>query len=186
MTAAKKPEDKGLPAISDMQARLDRALSRVDDATGGDFIKLDKSGVWIVGEDVVVDQEACKFKASIPNVLYGLTAWHNGEAVKEMLYSASEPPVSPDMLGPLPPEVKVEQCFAMPLRCVEGPFKGDKFVYKSSSPSAWNAFGIFLRQARAQGTETPLMMLDKSSYRHKKYGKIFTPIFTVIGETENP
>ena len=74
----------------------------------------------------------------------------------------------------------------MGLACVKGDDKGLETVYKNNSLGFRKAFDKLLADIRSryvidQQFYWPVIELLTSDYPHKKYGKIFEPIFNIVG-----
>ena len=75
-------------------------------------------------------------------------------------------------------------CCAFELVCLSGEDKGTNVLYKTNSVGGRRAFADMMQLIAAamdepEGKCVPIVNLDADSYPHKKYGKIYTPIFDV-------
>jgi hypothetical protein len=74
----------------------------------------------------------------------------------------------------------------MTLACIKGDDAGLEVVYKNNSLGFRKAFDQLLADVRSryvidQQYYWPVIELETSNYHHKKYGKIFEPIFKIVG-----
>ena len=156
--------------------------------TGEDFLylKMNKQGEWVYGaEEIEVDSEA--FFVIDPNTYaQGFVAWDSdsGTLIAEEMSVAGQPPIVMSDLQELPAGIKWQAQSAFALKGVEGVEEGLQLLYKVSSRGGKAAISILLEAIIKRGKEgnadlCPVVSLGKSSYKHKKYGKIFTPELNV-------
>ena len=100
---------------------------------------------------------------------------------------ATEP--LPDVLGLQDPPAKSERgwerCAGLALKCMSGEDEGMETSFKTSSAGGKRAIqtlaDAIIGQINAdQSKPVPVCVLETESYQHKKYGKIFTPVFKVL------
>ena len=176
-----------LPAQqSTMIANLQAAQAMTPVSTSGDFqyLKMTKVGEWVYGAN---ETEVGKDSAFVidPNTYsQGFVAWHSGELIAENMSVAGQPPVVLADCPTLPAGVSYDSQVAFALKGIEGEEEGVQLLYKVSSKGGKGAIAILLEQIIHRGmageeTLCPVVVLDTSSYKHKKYGKIYTPVLTV-------
>ena len=184
-----------LPAtITNLVSTLEAAQAATPQ-TGGDFayLKMTKQGEWLYGGDETeVDAES--FFVIDPNsYAQGYVAWYDGELINEVMTSAAQTPPTLADLPALPDKPKTiadpKGCVwasqvAFALKGVEGPEEGVQLLYKVSSKGGIGAIKDLLSTIINRGKSgkpdiCPIVGLDNTSYKHKKYGKIFTPVLTV-------
>ena len=78
-----------------------------------------------------------------------------------------------------------DEQLAFQLQCVSGEDKGVQVLFKSTSVGGKKAVGALataIAAAAGRGDEAviPVVLLETSSYQHKKYGKIYTPELSVV------
>ena len=164
-----------MQSIQATQARLAQA--------GGDgefqFLKLEKSGNWVFGADDTEVGDDSLWAIDPNSLMTGYIAWpEEGEPVGEEMASIMDAPIQK---GNLPDvgEKWMEQ-IGFSLRCIEGVDIGVQASYKSTSLGGRKAFkallDVILERAKAEESDlVPLVFLAAGSYKHKKYGKIYTP-----------
>ena len=154
-------------------------------ASGGDFmyLKLSKSGDWVFGADETEVDGNSAFVIDPNSYAQGFVAWDDGELVDEqMAVAGAAPVVKADLPALSGGRWDAQVAFA--LKGIEGKEEGVQMLYKTSSKGGRDAIAKLLSEIieRGKAGETnicPVVLLDTSSYKHKKYGKIFTPILTV-------
>lgn len=180
-----------LPAkISALIADLESATQAMP-VSGDDFyfLKLDKAGTWIYGTDETeVDLENSAFVIDPATYCQGFVAWDDGDLVDEQMALAGEPPIARGALADVSP-AKWQPQVGIALKGISGPDKGAQLLYKVSSKGGTKAVKTLLdeiiKRGKAGETELcPVVFLEVDSYRHKKYGKIFTPILSIESWTD--
>ncbi len=177
---------KNLPTvIQNTLGNLVAAQQVTPVSSGGDFmyLKMSKTGDWVYGSDETEVSDNSAFVIDPNSYAQGYVAWDDGELVDEKMAVAGSPPVLQADLPDISP-VKWDVQVAFALKGIEGAEEGIQMLYKTSSRGGKSAIAELLSKiiARGQAGETdicPIVVLDKSSYKHKKYGKIFTPILTI-------
>lgn len=150
------------------------------------FLRMGKDGEWVYGADNT-EVEADSLWAVNPfSMSLGFIAWgtgsQEGTVLGEQMSRVGEPPVQRGNL----PDVGAEwtPCCAFELVCLSGEDKGTNVLYKTNSVGGRRAFADMMQLIAAamdepEGKCVPIVNLDADSYPHKKYGKIYTPIFDV-------
>lgn len=176
-----------LPANpSDLLGAFKRSQQRAEmSGPDGDFhyLKLDKGGDWLYGADEVVVEEGSIWAVNPASLATGFAAWDSSEKVGEEMALLTEEPVLKHQL----PEVGAQWAAqtAMQLKCLDGEDEGTEVVYSTTSKGGQKAFKNLLAAITAKleagGTDViPMVVLEVDSYKHKKYGKIYTPLLKVV------
>jgi hypothetical protein len=176
-----------LPAKqSTMVANLRAAKAITPVSTGGDFqyLKMTKVGEWVYGAEETEVGANSAFVIDPNTYAQGYVAWHNGELIAEQMSVAGEKPVVLADCPELPAGVSYDAQVAFALKGIEGSDEGVQLLYKVSSKGGKAAISTLLEQIIERGEAgeqdlCPIVVLDTSSYKHKKYGKIYTPVMTV-------
>jgi hypothetical protein len=181
-----------LPAnIQSLITDLEAAQTATPSASSGDFqfLKMTKQGEWVYGADEIEVSDDSAFVIDPSSYSQGYVAWSaDGELEDEKMAAAGQPPV---LLSALDSSVdwKVQVGFA--LKGIEGAEDGEQLLFKTSSQGGREVISALLAQiiAKARTGATafcPVVLLDNSSYKHKKYGKIYKPVLTVDEWVEVP
>ena len=161
----------GLPPV-DMNAYKQslKAMASASKASQGGlpFLRLLRDGLWVYGADNTEVEEGSLWAVNSFSMSIGWIAWGN-EGSKEAGTVLGE------MLAP---------CVSFDLRCATGEDKGTLVRFKSNSIGGRRAFSDLLQLVAAAmddgtGKCIPIAKLDADSYPHKKYGKIYTPLFDI-------
>lgn len=174
-----------LPAnMSNAIAGLRDTSTRIAAETSDNqYLKLDKGGYWCFGAEETEVEEGSIWAINPMTLAVGYVAWGDGELLGEEMVPASDTPLMrsnlPDVGAPWKPQVGLQ------LVCTNGEDEGVTVVYKASSKGGQKAFKQILdaivKQAES-GTDkvVPLVTLEVDSYKHKEFGKIYTPELEVV------
>ena len=176
-----------LPAvIQNLVGALVTAQENTPTTASGDFLylKMSKAGEWVYGAEETEVSADSAFIIDPSSYAQGFVAWDDGELINEVMAAAGQTPVTLADLPDLPVGCKWDPQVAFALKGVEGAEDGLQMLYKVSSRGGKQAVSELLSKIieRGKGGETalcPVVLLDNSSYKHKKYGKIFTPVLSV-------
>lgn len=171
-------------------AQLASALRKIDVSVAGDvaLIKMDKTGHWVFGPDALECEADADWVVDPTSFMHGYIAWGDGSPLAEAMAPITAP--LPD-LDPAPQGATRgwEKQFAVGMKCLTGSDEGTLVLYKATSTGGVKAVHRLAQEVAAQiqlceaeGFELapcPIVRLGVESYAHKKYGKIFTPIFDV-------
>ena len=175
-----------LPAtITNLIDNLNVARSAVPAASDAAFLKMDKTGVWIYGaDDTEIDPDST-FCIDPAKYVQGFIAWDDGELVDECMAQAGDPPILKSELPHLEGGVKWDAQVGFTLLGVEGGEDGVILEYKSSSRGGKILVSAILNDiiSRAKTGKTdlcPVVELSSDHYKHKKFGKIYTPEYNIV------
>lgn len=180
-----------LPVSADeLVGHLAKATSQLDLISGsGSYLRLHKGGFWVYGSDDTEVEEESNWAVNPASFAIGFVAWPAGDNVGaplgEEMRSISQGPV---LKSELPDTDGGEwtQQVGMQLMCVSGEDVGTEVLFKASSKGGIGGYNDFLNQVLIHlkanaGTEevVPVVDLQVKSYKHPKYGKIYTPVFFI-------
>lgn len=163
-----------------------QAVTPVD--SGGDFLylKMNKQGEWVYGAEETEVGKDSFFVVDPNSYAQGFVAWDSdsGTLIDESMAVAGQPPVIISDLPALPAGIKWQAQVAFAMKGVEGAEDGLQLLFKVSSRGGKAAVSTLLGQIVSRGKAgnadlCPIVALESSSYKHKKYGKIFTPDLSV-------
>lgn len=190
----------GLMTREDMARGLNNAAMEAP-RVGGEFqfLKLDKgNGQWIYGQEETPVEDGSLWAINPMSFEYGYIAWDKNQQVEgEVMVPISRPlPTraelrvkdSPD--GQPTGEHGWQYQQSMVMVCVTGEDAGGNGVdpiacqYKQSSVGSQKAFKAIIDAVTAKvvaGADdiVPIVEMKSDSYKHKKWGRIFNPIFEI-------
>jgi hypothetical protein len=146
------------------------------------FIKMDKTGNWVHGSDDLDVEVDSLWAVNHETLSKGFAAWGDGELEGEEMATITQAAIIKSDLPDVGAAWKPQIGFGM--QCIEGVDKGLNVSYSSTSKGASKAFTKLLKAivARADAGHAEIIAvvtLDSTSYKHPKYGKVFTPVFTI-------
>lgn len=182
----------GLPGVDTLTFK--KALQRTQQSQasrlgGLPFLRMGKDGLWVYGAENTEVEEGSLWAINIWSMQVGFIAWgaqgtrEEGTVLGEQLASiaAAEPVLMQNL-----PDVGVpwSECNAFDLLCISGEDKGTTVKFKTNSVGGKRAFNDLLKVVYAalddgSGKVVPIVELDSDNYQHPKYGKIYTPVFTI-------
>ena len=162
-------------------AKLAVALGRVarEAAPSLSFLRMDKAGNWSFGIEADPVEDEQEFFINPTGFRHGWVCWGDAEKLGEALVPVTE--ALPET-GPVPGGGRGwEFQLACHFKDVQS---GQELVYASSSVGGKRAIAgvaaeIGARCAAGEEKNVPVVTLGSSDYKHKKYGKIYNPIFDV-------
>jgi hypothetical protein len=160
-------------------------------ATGGDpFLRLLRDGTWVYGAENIEVEQGSQWAVNPNSLQHGYCCWSKGddndagELLGEAMVSMFSPKPNLDDL-PKYGFPWTEQ-IAFSLRCASGEDEGVQVQYKVTSKGGMNAARVLLQQLIKQvdadpANLVPLVELQSATYQHKKWGRIYTPVLTIAG-----
>jgi hypothetical protein len=162
---------------------IEQTRSTIGTAGGKPFLRLSRAGDYIYGPQNVDVQDGSRWAVNLASLEHGWVCWGDGELLGQIMVDVRLPQPA------RPPAVEgygFEPQFGMNLACISGDDKGLEVIYKNNSLGYKKAFDQLLADIRGrypvdQQFYWPVLVLETSSYPHKKYGQIFEPIFKIVG-----
>jgi len=172
-----------LPAVATLANAL-RAIELETGVGGVTIIKMDKTGHWVFGADQTEVEEDSTWGINPFSFVHGFIAWGDGEVLAEKMTPVTEP--LPE-LEAAPPGAKKgwESQIGLSVKCLTGTDAGLEARYTTTSVGGKRAVQelgakIATQVEQDETKPVPVVRLDSDHYKHKDYGKIYTPIFEVI------
>ena len=172
-----------LPNVSALSTAL-RTLEKDVGPVGFVILKMDKRGDWVYGANQTEVEAETLWAVNPASFVHGYIAWGDAVVLGEVMVPLTEPlPVTPD--APAGAEKGWQIQIGMGLKCVSGPDKDMEVRFTVTSVGGKKAvqqLGVAIaQQIEADQTKpVPVVKLKTDSYKHKMYGKIFTPVFDII------
>jgi hypothetical protein len=181
------------PSVQNMAASLAASVAAVGGAGGGDlYMKMTKFGEFVYGADQTPVEEGSIWAANPLGFQHGYTCWGTkehgteGQNVGEVLVPAATP--LPDVSTLPQAKGNWSKAIALQVRCTNGEDEGVQTLFKANSDGGRKAYAGLLQALVEQlGKKVPevvpLIELENDWYEHASYGKIFKPVFKVVGWT---
>ena len=178
--------NSNLPSVQSLSSALRSVAANVGGGSDGMVIlKMDKTGHWVFGADQTEVEDDSVWAVNPFSFVHGYIAWGDGEVLGEKMAPVSEP--LPE-LEPAPSASKRgwEMQVGMTLACTNGEDEGMQARFAATSvggKKAVQALAIAIaEQVDKDPTKpVPMVVLKRDHYQHKSYGRIFTPVFEIVG-----
>jgi hypothetical protein len=149
--------------------------------------KRDGNGTWMFGQKRTVPEEGSNWAANPRSFKWGFICFDaNNKVVGERLVPISQP--KPDVTELPDKGFEWSEQWAVNMKCTNGADAGAEVVYKPTTVGGIQAVAELIEAVRDRlnsdqhdGKISPIIRLDKDSYQHGQYGRVWTPILTVVG-----
>jgi len=176
-----------LPAsIQNMVTGLAQSAAAITDGGSGDaYLKMDKNtGIFMYGAEETEVEEGSKWAVNPYSFIHGFIAWGDGSKLGEVMTPAVQPVPLRSELPDVGGDGWNEQV-GMQMRCVSGEDEGTQVLYKGSALGLKKAYqGLLvevINQIKSGNADmVPVVVLESDSYKHKKYGRIYTPQLRIV------
>jgi len=172
-----------LPSVKSLATAL-RTIEADVGAAGTVIIKMDKTGHWVFGTEQTEIENDSSWAVNPFSFVHGYIAWGDGEVLAEKMVSVSQP--LPE-LDAAPPGAKKgwETQVGMSMKCLTGEDAGMEARYTTTSVGGKKAVQalaveIATQVEKNQDKPVPVVELGREHYAHKSYGRIYTPVFSII------
>lgn len=173
-----------LPSVQSLSSALRAIQSDVSTPSNTVILKMDKTGHWVFGADQTEVEDDSLWAVNPFSFVHGYIAWGDGEVLAEKLTNVSNP--LPELEpAPAASDRGWEMQVGMTLACTNGEDEGMQARYTTTSvggKKAVQALAITIAEQvdKDPKNPVPVVRLKKEHYMHKKYGRIFTPVFEVV------
>lgn len=173
-----------LPAVKTMATAL-RGLQSAVGNTGTVIIKMDKTGHWVFGADQTEVEDGSQWAINPFSFIHGFIAWGDGEVLGEKMVPISEPLPELDN-APGGAKRGWEMQVGLSMKCISGDDEGMEARYTTTSVGGKRAvqtLGAAIADHIESNPAEPVAIVDlkKEHYSHKSYGRIYTPVFDIVG-----
>jgi hypothetical protein len=149
------------------------------------FKSREDSGTWGFGQRRTIPEEGSKWAVNPLTFKYGYICFNGSKVVDERLVPVSQPkPVItelPDTGFPWQEE------WAVNLKCISGTDAGVEVIFKANTDGGIKAVVIMVDQVRDRlnsgqhdGKIAPIVLLEKDSYQHSQYGRVYFPVLNTV------
>jgi hypothetical protein len=173
-------------------AALGAALSNVDTTSivgrsGMPLLtfKREGDGTWSFGQRRTVVEGGSRWAANPTTFKRGYICFSGNKVLDERLVSVSKempnPAELPDKGAPW------REQWSVNLKCLDGADAGVEVVFKSATDGGLRAVAGLIEMVRDRldggqhaGKVVPIVRLEKDSYQHSEFGKVWFPLLTIV------
>lgn len=191
MNAVTKPANAALGALGALKKNLANVRARIPSASRDPYLRLLKDGEWVFGQEDHVLKNGTEVIFNTLSIQHGFSCWSSSDdanAKNELLGEVMVPlSAMPPTKDELPDHgFPWKDQLQMDAKVMTGTHKGKQITYKASSVGGLNAAKGLLDAIMARLDEDteyvfPIVQLGTDNYRHKKWGKTYTPVFDIVG-----
>jgi hypothetical protein len=175
-------------------AALSTALNSVDmTSVGGrsgkpmlQFKSRENNGTWMFGQKRTLVEDDSLWAVNVLSFKWGYVYFDNNNKPHERMVPISQPMPDVTML----PDTGFEwqKQWTVNMKCTSGADAGMEVVYKANTDGGIQAIAGTVEVVRNRlndgghdGKVVPIVRLEKDSYQHGQYGKVWTPVLTITG-----
>jgi hypothetical protein len=149
------------------------------------FKSREDSGTWGFGQRRTIPEEGSKWAVNPLTFKYGYICFNGNKVVDERLVSVSQPK---PMITEMPDTgFPWQEEWAVNLKCISGTDAGVEVIFKANTDGGIKAVVIMVDQVRDRlnsgqhdGKIAPIVLLEKDSYQHSQYGRVWFPVLNTI------
>jgi hypothetical protein len=184
MNEVAKFGNANLPSVQSLAQSL-RSLDTGVGLGNTVILKMDKTGHWVFGADQTEIEPDSTWAVNPFSFVHGYIAWGEGEVLAEKMVPVSQPLPELDA-APAAAKRGWETQIGMSLKCLDGEDAGLECRYTVTSVGGKKgvqnlAVALAEQVEKDQSKPVPIIKLKKDHYTHKSYGRIYTPVFEVVG-----
>ena len=182
------PAPKGGLLASTSLAALTAALNNLDmsSVVGRSPIPLMlfKRDGWAFGHKQTVPEDGSRWAANVLSLTRGYVCFgDNNKRIGERVAPIIEP--MPDVTALPDLGFKWNEQWSAGLKCTSGADAGIEVVYKATTVGGIQAIAGLVEAVRdrlnsGQLDVVPVVLLEKNSYQHSQYGRVSTPVLTIV------
>jgi hypothetical protein len=148
--------------------------------------KRDGNGTWTFGQKGTIVEDGSSWAVNPLTFKRGYICFSpDNKVVGEHLLSVGQP--MPDVTELPDKGFKWQQQWAVNLKCIDGTDAGTEVVYKPTTVGGIQAIAGLIEAIRDRlggsqhdGKVSPIVHLEKDSYQHGQYGRVWTPMMRVV------
>jgi hypothetical protein len=182
------PAGKALTSLSALKAQLNAVDTSIVGGRSGlpimRFVR-EGSGTYVVGQKKVAVEAGSRWAFNPTTFCWGYVAFDKNNKAHERLVSAGKP--KPDVTTLPDVGGKWQDAMSVNVKCVSGIDKGLEAVFKASTDGALKEVTRLLEAVRDRldadeedRNIVPIATLEKDSYAHKEFGRVWVPVFEIV------
>ena len=186
---ASAPAGGALTSLAALQAALANVNTAVIIGRSGLpmllFKSREDSGTWGFGQRRTIPEEGSRWAVNPMTFKWGYICFNGNKVVDERLVPVSQPK---PLITELPDTgFPWQEEWAVNLKCISGADAGVEVIFKANTDGGIKAVVIMVDQVRDRinsgqhdGKIVPIVLLEKDSYQHSQYGRVYFPVLNTI------
>lgn len=181
----------GSTALASLSA-LQATLNAVDTASVAGWsglpmlqFKSREGGIWLFGLKKTVVEDNSKWAINPASFKWGYVCFNDNNKPTERLVPVSQP--KPDVTTLPDTGFEWHEQWTVGLKCITGADAGVEAIYKAATIGGIQAIAGAIDATRDRvnggqhdGKVSPIVLLERDSYPHSQYGKIWTPTLRIV------
>lgn len=177
-----------LAALGNLKQGLQNVQQRIPDAGGLPFLKMERDGAWVYGQDNTEVQDGSLWAVNPLTFRHGFICWkkrpegskEKPELLGEVMVPMHQTPPMKETL-PIYDQGEWTDCISVQMACITGEDKGQQVSYKTNSKGGLGALkellGAIIARPDGDPAVVPVLELVSDSYQNKTYGgKTYFPV----------
>ena len=150
------------------------------------LFKREGDGTYLIGQKRMVPESGSRWAANVRTFQWGYVAF--GAANKKLgehMVPVSKP--LPDVTQLPDLGAKWQEQWSVNMKCIDGTDAGTEVTFKASTDggtkaivSLFDAVKNRLESGQHDGNVVPIFLLDKNSYQHPEFGRVWFPVLTIV------
>lgn len=176
----------GLASLESLGAVLNKVnTSAAAGRSGLPMLQFKRPGNWLYGQRGTEVEEGSHWAADPRSFRWGYICFGgDSKVIGERLVPVSQPmPDHADLPGT---GFKWNEQWSVNLKCLDGSDAGVEVVYPATTRGGIQAIAGLIEAIRDRingaqhgGNIVPVFLLDKDSYQHQQYGRVWVPVLTI-------
>lgn len=174
-------------SLQHLKQGLQNVASTIVTAGGDPFLRLLRDGHWVFGPSNTEVEAGSLWAVNPLSLMHGFVSWTRHEKGTDEIVGEVMVP----MTAALPAQEELrdtgwdwKQQISFVLQCLTGADTGVQVLYKATAIGGLSETKELIAEIMAQldrdpEKPVPVIELQVDSYQHKKYNKVFTPVFAV-------
>jgi hypothetical protein len=175
-------------------AALSTALNSVDmTSVGGrsgkpmlQFKSRENNGTWMFGQKRTVVEDDSRWAVNVLSFKWGYVYFDNNNKPHERMVPILSQPM-PDVTTLPDTGFEWQKQWTVNMKCTSGADAGTEVVYKANTDGGIQAIAGAVEAVRNRlndgghdGKVAPIVRLEKDSYQHGQYGRVWTPQLNIV------
>lgn len=185
MNAIASRSSNAVGALQNLRSGLQNVQATLPQAGGEPLLKFSK-GDWTYGAEQIEIEPGSKWAVNPLSLMHGWVSWDTDSASLEGEVLVPMTDALPAKGGLPNTGFKWDEQLSLQFKCISGEDEGEQVLHKTSSVGGLDAIRGLIKAIMKQldtdpNSPCPVVLLKRDHYNHKKWGKVFTPVFEIVG-----